>query len=139
MKVLTKNLILFVLFFFAGAILFRYGLSYFLENRLFSQVWITAVVYFFYNFGIGWHFGKKDYESLPLYDVGFRFHFAAYVVFILVSELWFLFGYHSQIENIKTVHYTALFWGVGVVIHFIFYLISRKHSIKGIHKSDIFE
>jgi len=33
----------------------------------------------------------------------------------------------------------ALYWGIGVVIHFMLFLISRKQSIKGIHKSDIFE
>ena len=139
MKAFTKNLMLFVLFFFAGAILFRYGLSSFLENRMYGAVWILAAVYFFYNFGIGWVFGKRDYEDFPLYDVGFRFHFATYVVFIVVSEFWFILGYHASFENIKTVHYTALFWGIGVVIHFIFYLLSRKNAIKGIHKPEIFE
>ena len=139
MKALTKNLLLFALFFFAGAVLFRYGLSYFLENRMFGQVWVIAVAYFFYNISIGWYFGKKDYEDLPLYDVGFRFHLATYVIFNLVSKLWFVFGYHAAIENIKTVHNMALYWGIGVVIHFMLFLISRKQSIKGIHKSDIFE
>ena len=72
MKTLTKNFLHFAVVFLIGAILFRFGLSYFLENKLFSQGWVFAGAYFFFNFVIAWYFGKKDYEILPLYNLGFR-------------------------------------------------------------------
>lgn len=139
MKALTKNLMYFAFFFFIGAIVFRYGLSEFLEDRSFQLVWAIAVIYFFYNFFIGWFFGKRDYETIPLNDIGFRFHFVTYFLFISVSFLWFSFGLHSQYESINHVYNTALFWGIGVLVHFIFYLIARKNSINGLNKEDIFE
>lgn len=139
MKALTKNLMYFMIFFFMGAIVFRYSLSYFLENRTYALVWIIAVIYFFFNFFIGWFFGKRDYETLPLYDIGFRFHFATYLLFNTVSVLWFLFDFHSHFESIRVVYVTALFWGIFIIIHFVIYLITRRNAILGIEKSEIFE
>lgn len=139
MKALTKNLMFFTIFFFIGAIVFRYGLSHFIETHNYNLVWITAVFYFIFNFFIGWLFGKKDYETLPLYDIGFRFHFVTYLLFNTVSVLWFLIGFHSQFESIRIVYSTAIFWGIGLLIHFIFYLIAIKNTIKGLNKEEIFE
>ena len=139
MKALTKNLMYFAVLFFMGAIVFRYSLSDFIENRLLNLIWIIAIIYFFFNFFIGWFFGKKDYESIPLNDIGFRFHFVTYFLFNMVSVLWFLFGFNSHFENIRIVYITALFWGIVLLIHFIFYLIERKNSINGLNKEEIFE
>lgn len=139
MKAITKNLMYFAVLFFIMAIIFRYSLSDFIENRSFNLIWIIAVIYFFLNFFIGWFFGKRDYESIPLNDIGFRFHFVTYLLFNLVSVLWFSFGINSQYESIRVVYNTALFWGIGLLIHFIFYLLERKNSINGLNKEEIFE
>lgn len=139
MKAFTKNLIYFAIVFFIGIIAFRYSLSHFLENRAYNPAWMIAVIYFFLNFFIGWFFGKRDYESLPIYDIGFRFHLTTYLLFNIVSVLWFLFGFHSHYESIRTVYITALFWGIGLLIHFILFLMARKSSINGLSKEDIFE
>lgn len=139
MKTLTKNLLYFAFLFFIGAIVFRYSLSHFLENHSYNLVWIIAVFYFFFNFMIGWFFGKRDYESLPLFDLGFRFHFVTYLIFNIVSILWFSFGFHSQFENIRIVYIIAFFWGLGLFVHLIFYLIARKNSLNGLNKEEIFE
>ncbi len=139
MKALSKNLRYFAIFFFMGSIIFRYSLSYFLENSSYNIVWIIAVIYFFFNFAIGWILGKRDYELLPLFDVGFRFHFVTYLLFNIVSVFWFLFGFQSQFENIGIVYIIALFWGIGLLVHFIFYMIAQKNSINGINKEEIFE
>lgn len=139
MKTITKNLMYFAIFFFIGAIVFRYFLSVNIENHSYYLLWITAVCYFSFNFSIGWFFGKRDYESLPLYDVGFRFHFVTYLLFNIIAVLWFSLGFHSQFESIGSVYAIALFWGIGLLIHFIFYLIARKNTIKGLNKEEIFE
>ncbi len=139
MKLVTKNLMFFAFFFFIGAVVFRYGLSYFLENLRYNQVWIITVLYFVFNFAIGWFFGKRDRELLPLYDIGFRFHFVTYLIFNSVSLFWFLCGFHSQSENIRAIFTMIIFWGIGLLIHYIFYLLARKKTINGINKEEIFE
>jgi hypothetical protein len=139
MKALTKDLLYFAFFFLAGTVVFRYCLSHFLETQVHNLVWVVAVTYFFFNLFIGWFFGKRDYEVLPMHDVGFRFHFATYFLFNATSVLWFLFGFHSRFESIGVVYVTALFWGLLLLTHFIFYLKARKNSIKGLSKEDLFE
>lgn len=139
MKSLTKNLIFFAALFLFGAIFFRLGLSHFLENRNYSIVWLIAIFYFIYNFVMGWLFGKRDHESLPLFDIGFRFHFVSYLLFNMVSLLWFLLELNSQYENIGVVCTTAIVWGFFVGGHYILYLIAQKHAINGINKEEIFD
>lgn len=139
MKLLSGNLLKFAFFFAMGSIVFHFGLSWSISNHATFAIWLFAFLYFLFNAGIGWFFGKRDYESFPLNDVGFRFHFVSYVVFNVIRELWFIMGLHSQGERIRTVHLTALIWGIFLVIHFIFYLWNRKNSIRGLDKSEIFE
>lgn len=139
MKLISKNLIAFSVCLVALTIVFRYLLSSTLQNRLFDAVWIVAVIYGVLVFIIGWVFGKKDKMHLPLYDVGLRFHLATYLICNLIAEAWYLFGLQSDYEKIKIVHLTVLFWGIGLLIHFVIYLITRKNAIKGIKKSEIFE
>lgn len=139
MKSITKHFIYFILVMLFITIAFRYSLSTLLENREFNMVWILSITYGALCFLDGWYFGKRDKVELPLFDVGFRFHLATYLICNLIGELWFLFGFASQYENIMVVHYTAIFWGIGILIHFFFYLRSRKHVINGLNKSEIFE
>jgi len=139
MKLITSNLLKFAFFFALGTILFRFGLSWAITNHTVFEMWVFAVLYFIFNYSIGWFFGKKDYESFPLYDIGFRFHLVTYVEFNIIAKLWFLFGLQSRFENVKVVHQIALFWGIFLLLHFIIYLFTRKNAIKGLSKSDIFE
>lgn len=129
----------YMMLFLIGTVTFRYSLSSVLESHALAMVWIIAVVYFLFNFFIGWVFGKRDYDTLPLYDIGFRFHFATYLLFNSVSVLWFLLGFQSHTENIRISYITAIIWGVFLAIHFVFYMITRKNAILGMKKSEIFE
>ncbi len=97
-------------------VIFRYSLSTLLSSKEFILVFIPAILYFLAMFSAGWYFGKKDKEFLPIFDIGFRFHFVTYIVFTLISEMWFLMGFASKYENIKTVHITALIWGFLMII-----------------------
>jgi hypothetical protein len=139
MKTITKNLFAFSIVLVVLTIAFRFFLSTMLQNRLFGSVWIVATIYGVLTFIIGWIFGKKDKMNLPLYDIGFRFHLATYIICNLIAEVWYLIGLQSEYENVRTVHLTAIFWGIGLLIHFIIYLATRKNAIKGIKKSEIFE
>lgn len=139
MKALTKNLMYFATLFLLGAVIFRFSLSFFLESRSYTLVWLISAIYFIYNFMIGWIFGKRDYESLPLFDVGFRFHLVSYVLFNGISLAWFQLEFNSQSETTAAVYTTALIWGFFLLVHFIFYLYAQKQSIKGINKEEIFD
>jgi hypothetical protein len=110
-----------------------------LQNSLFSFIWILTVLYGVLVFIIGWIFGKRDKLYLPLYDIGFRFHLATYIICNLIAEGWYLIGLQSDFEKIRIIHLTVLFWGIALFIHFVIYIITRKNVIKGIKKSEIFE
>lgn len=139
MKALTKNLVLFSISLTILTLLFRFSLSTILHSQQFNGVWIIAILYGIIAFILGWIFGKRDYLILPLYDIGFRFHLATYLICNLIAEIWFLLGLQSDYEKIKSVHLTTIFWGIGLLIHLIIYLITRKNTIKGLDKSEIFE
>jgi hypothetical protein len=139
MKLITANLLKFALFFAFGSILFRIGLSWAITHQGYAEIWIFAIIYFLYNAGIGWIFGKKDYERFPLHDIGFRFHFTTYLIFNSIWELWFLLGFQSVNETVAIAHHIALYWGIFLIIHFVLYLLNRKNTIKGMDKSEIFE
>jgi hypothetical protein len=139
MKSITSNLVKFAIYFAIVSIVFRLGLNWAITNHSILLMWLLATIYFILNLGLGWFFGKKDYESFPLYDIGFRFHLVTYVLFVGIWEVWFLFGFQSQFESIIIAHRIALYWGIFLLLHFIAYLFSRKNSIKGLDKSEIFE
>lgn len=139
MKSITKNLAWFTLWLFGFTVLFRFALSYILQSELFGLVWITAIAYGVAVFCAGWFFGRRDKIHLPIYDIGFRFHLATYLVCNIVAESWYALGLNSHFEKVKSVHLTALIWGVFLLIHYSIFLITRKNAIRGIKKSEIFE
>lgn len=137
---ITFNLLKFTSTALILTIIFRYGLSTSLTNEMFLAVFICAAVYGILMFLSGSYFGKKEYyEDLPIYDIGFRFHLATYLVHNLISLFWFLLGFESSYENVSTIYITAIIWGVFLVIHLIYYISIRKSSIKNLDKNDIFE
>ena len=139
MKSFTSNQLKFAGVLVILTITFRFGLSTLLQGMEFTLAWMIAAFYGILVFVAGWYFGKKDYDSLPLYDIGFKFHLVTYIICNLIAELWLLLGFQSQYEPVETVHLTALFWGLGLILHFILFMRSRKNSIKGIEKTDIFD
>ena len=141
MKLCTKNSIRFALSLLIATALFRYLLSSLLLGPTIDSqsIALLAIVYGIMAFIFGWYFGKKDFESLPLYDVGFRFHLLTYLVCNGYAYFWFLSGLTATNEDIAIVHYTAIFWGIGLLVHSFFYLQSRKEVIDGMHKGEIFE
>ncbi|MEI7897254.1 MAG: hypothetical protein WCJ26_09480 [bacterium] len=107
MKSLTMNQLSFAGVLVILTIAMRYCLSTLLANMEFNMAWLVAAIYAISVFAIGWFLGKREYESLPLYDIGFKFHLITYVVCNVIAELWFLFGFQSQFERVKSVHLTV--------------------------------
>lgn len=139
MKIISKNLLLFALLLFVYTILFRYGLGELLEAERYGWVWILATIYGAFIFVTAWTTGSRDGKENFLFDAGFRWNFTTFLVWGVASEAWFLLGLHSSGESIRTVHITLLIWAAFLVLHLILFLVLRRRTIGGIHKSDIFE
>jgi hypothetical protein len=139
MKTITHFLLRFALTATALTIVFRYFLSYGIENKSSILIALSAILYGVAMFISGWLFGKKDEEYLPIYDVGFRFHFTTYLIHNLISLLWFGFGFNSHFEKIETIYTTAIIWGAFLIGHFLIFLWARKNSINNLDKEDLFE
>ena len=110
MKIITPNLLKFAGTSFVLTAIFRFCLSYGLENKILLLSVTSAVLYGITMFSAGWFFGKRDWMYLPIYDVGFRFHLATYLTHNAVSELWFILGFNSRYEIIDPIHITAVIW-----------------------------
>ena len=87
MKTITQYLLRFALTATVLTIIFRYFLSYGIENQSGILITISAVTYGLLMFASGWYFGRKDGEYLPIYDVGFRFHLTTYLIHNGISLL----------------------------------------------------
>lgn len=138
-NLLTANLLKFTLSAIVLTILFRIALSSFITNKMIGALLISAIAYGILMWISGYFFGKKDYENLPIHDVGFRFHLATFLAHNLISILWFTFGFQSKYEDIGIIYLTAGIWGVFLLAHFIYYLSMRKSTVNNLGREDLFE
>ena len=136
---ITSNLLKFTLAAVALTIIFRFGLSIAVTNKMIVVAIICSIVYGILMWYSGSYFGRKEYEYLPIYDIGFRFHLSTFLAHNIISVLWFVFSFESKYENIKVIYITALIWSVFLIIHLIYYLSVRKSSIKDLDKENLFE
>jgi hypothetical protein len=136
---ITANLLKFTLATVILTIVFRIGLSTSINNKMTLAVILCSIVYGILMWFNGSYFGRKEYEYLPIYDIGFRFHLSTFLVHNLISILWFVFAFESKYENIKIIYITALIWSAFLFIHLIYYLSIRKSSINNLDKEDLFE
>ena len=136
---ITKPFVQFILVTTFLTILFRISLSELLNNQMWSLVFIPPVIYFFLMYVSGRFFGIKEYEYLPIGDIGFRFHLSTFVVFFTVSYTMFYLEHMSGSEPRSIIDTTLLIWGILLFTHFIFYQNSKRNNIKGINKEDVFE
>jgi hypothetical protein len=136
---ITNNLLKFTFVTIILTILFRIVLSTSIANKMTLAVILCSIAYGILMWSNGKYFGRKEYEYLPIYDIGFRFHLFTFLAHNLVSVLWFVFAFESKYENIKVIYITALIWSVFLIIHLIYYLSVRKSSIKNLDKENLFE
>jgi hypothetical protein len=136
---ITNNLLKFTFVTIILTILFRIVLSTSIANKMTLAVILCSIAYGILMWSNGKYFGRKEYEYLPIYDIGFRFHLFTFLAHNLVSVLWFVFAFESKYENIRVIYITALIWSVFLIIHLIYYLSVRKSSIKNLDKENLFE
>ena len=136
---ITKPLVQFILVTILLTILFRISLSELLNNQLWNLVFIPPLIYFILMYVSGRFFGIKEYEYLPIGDIGFRFHLSTFVVFFTVSYSMSYLEYMSSSEPKGIIDTTLLIWGILLFSHFVFYQKFKRKNIKGINKEDIFD
>jgi len=139
MKIISRNLLIYALLLLIYSLLFRFGLSALLTAERWAWVVLISVAYGAAIFFTAWTTGKRDGMNNFLFDAGFRWNLTTFIIWGLASEAWFLLGWHSAHESIRVVHITLLIWSGFLFLHFILFLILRRRTIKGVHKSDIFE
>ncbi len=139
MKIITRNLLTFALLLLIYTIAFRFGLSRLLTAENWIWVIIISIAYGAVIFITAWMTGKRDGMNNFLFDAGFRWNLTTFIVWGAASEAWFLLGFHSPYESIRIVHITLLIWSGFLILHLILFLILRKRTIKGVHKTDIFD
>ena len=139
MKIISRNLLLFAFLLLVYTVAFRYGLGALLTAEKWAWVVIISVAYGALIFVTAWMTGKRDGINNFLFDAGFRWNLTTFIVWGIASEAWFLLGLHSAYESIRVVHITLLIWSGFLVLHLILFLILRKRTIKGVHKTNIFE
>ncbi|HPW96707.1 MAG TPA: hypothetical protein PK557_07080 [Paludibacteraceae bacterium] len=139
MKTITSYLLWYALTVAVLTIIFRYFLSFGIENNSTAIITVSATIYGFLMFASGWYFGHKDEEYLPIYDIGFRFHLTTYLVHGTITLLWIGLGFCSKNEDTDISVNILIYWGILLLIHFIFFLWSRKKTIKNLDKDDLFE
>ena len=140
MKIISKNLIFFATLVFILTLLFRFGLSSLLTAEKYTLVMTISVFYGILMFFSGWLTGRREGKENFFFDAGFRWNLTTFLVFHLVSLPWFWLGLNSDKENIQSGLYIAMMiWGGFLILHLILFLILRRKTIKGVHKSDIFK
>ena len=139
MKIVSRNLLLYALLLLIYTVLFRFGLSSLLAAERWVWVILIAVAYGAIIFVTAWMTGKRDGMNNFLFDAGFRWNLTTFIVWGAASEAWFLLGFHSVHEAIRVVHITLLIWSGFLILHLILFLILRRRTINGVHKTNIFD
>ena len=118
-------------------VLFRYALNLCIEANSVIGTTTCSIVYGCLMFLIGWYFGTKDAKENEVHDIGFRYHLVSYILFIGIGYGVHYFGWNA--ESLRAMTITAISWGIGLLVHFIFYLIEQRKTIKGYAKNEIFQ
>ncbi len=137
MKTLTFRLLQFFISALLLSILFRYILNLCIGVNSEMGTLFCSIVYFCLMFLIGWYFGKKDAMENEIHDIGFRFHLITYILCIGAGFGAYYVNWYT--ETPKSMIVTATCWGIGVLIHFLCFIIERKKTIKGYSKDQIFQ
>ena len=137
MKALTIRLGQFAISALVLTVLFRYALNLCIgANSLLGTV-TCSIAYGCLMYLLGWYFGKKDDIENEIHDIGFRYHIVTYILCISIGYGAYSLGWNT--ESLRAMAITATSWGIGLVIHFIFYLLEQRKTIKGYAKEEIFQ
>jgi hypothetical protein len=138
MKIFTKQLIIFAILLAVYTLIFRVCLSYCIGQMAWILLGVISLIYSGTIFFTAFYLGKSDVQENPFFDLGLRFHITTYVVWSAVSFAWFYLGNPQQHEQVTDILHPMLYWGFLLILHTIAFLITRKDTIRGIRKDEIF-
>lgn len=138
MKILTKQLAYFAILMAIYTLAFRVGLSYCLGHSAWVLLGIFSIIYFLIIFFTAFFLGKSDAQENPFFDLGLRFHVTSYLIWAAVSFGWFYLGHPHHYEHVTNIVQPMLYWSVILILHTVVFLITRKDTIRGIRKDEIF-
>jgi len=139
MKLISKQYLLYLSTVVIYTLVFRIFLSHFISNYSPVMILIVAVAYGALMFITAFYLGKSDGISNGFFDIGLRWHLGTMILWTLVSLAWLYFGNKAESEHPVQVYHTLLIWSFFAIAHIIVFLVVRRKTIKGIHKSEIFE
>lgn len=134
----NQNFFGFILVITLWNVLFRFTLSSLLENENWNYVFLPPIIFFFAMYFSGRYFGLKQWRRLPI-DQSFKYHLSTFSVFFVVSYGFYFGNLLSEHEPRAILDYTFLFWGLGLIVHYIKFRQCSKTSIKGINRDQIFD
>ena len=137
MKALTIRLGQFAICALVLTVLFRYALNLWIEANSVIGTTTCSIVYGGLMLLVGWYFGTKDTKENEVHDIGFRYHLVTYILCIGIGYGVHYLGWNA--ESLRAMTITAISWGIGLLVHFIFYLIEQRKTIKGYAKDEIFQ
>lgn len=137
MKVLTIRLGQFAFSVLALTVLFQCVLNLCLEESWVIGTMVCAIVYGSLMYLLVWYFGKKDVIENGIHDIGFRFHLVTYILCNGIGYGAYYLGWNAA--SFKAMAFAAMFWGIGLLVHFILFLIEQKKTIKGYAKEELFQ
>ncbi len=138
MKVFTKPLLIFALLMALYTLGFRIGLSHCIGQSDWVLLGVISAAYFAIIFFTAFFLGKSDAQENPFFDLGLRFHLTSFVVWTAVSFGWFYLGKPHAYEHVEDILHIVVYWGFALLVHTLVFLITRKDTIRGIRRDDIF-
>ena len=137
MRVFTQRLGQFAISALIFTIAFRYALDLAVGKESLAAALVCSIVYFGLMFFAGWYYGSKDAVENEIHDIGFRFHFITYVFCIALGYASYFIGWNT--EPLRSLNIGAMSWGIGLALHFVFFLLAQKNAIRGYAKEEIFQ
>ena len=137
MRVFTQRLGQFAISALIFTIAFRYALDLAVGKESLAAALVCSIVYFGLMFFSGWYYGSKDAVENEIHDIGFRFHFITYVLCIALGYASYFIGWNT--EPLRSLNIGAMSWGIGLTLHFVFFLFAQKNAIRGYAKEEIFQ
>lgn len=138
MKILTKQLAIFAILMAIYTLAFRTGLSYCIGHSAWLLLGIFSLTYGVTIFFTAYFLARSDAQDNPFFDLGLRFHVTSFLIWAAVSFGWFYLGNPHHYEHVTDILHVLIWWGLILILHVIIFLVTRKDTIRGIRKDEIF-
>ncbi len=139
MKVFSKQFTAFLALMAVYTLVFRISLSHFLTDYSPLGIALSAAIYSIIIFFTAFFLGKADGQKNAFFDIGLRWNLGSMFIWSAVSFAWFFWGKPAEYEYAVQIIRALLIWGFITLFHVGIFLWVRRKTIKGIHRSEIFE